>query len=363
MNRREAIAVLAAVAMPRVVLAAAPSSGAAAFAGLSGPVGAPPDAQPRKPMRIEQSGVYENLLIDGDWADEDLLKIRADNVVLRHCTIRHGRRDAVEVYGRNVRIENCHIHHVINGTYRAEKNLDAHGITGRPQNLTVRNTEISHVSGDAMQFDPSRRAEPWPWDNVLVEHCFMWTGPLDRDCADYKAGEIPGENAFDSKTVTTDPRHGRITFRNCLMKGWGHGAIGNGAALNLKERVQAVVDQCVFVDNDIAFRCRGSLGSAWVTVRNCTVYRTSRVFRLEANVQNVKVFHLALGEGVGELYDHSPGPGAGFEEYGSRQAPPLAIWPWKRLAVGEVIPPGTPESSADDKVPTALATGWEGVPS
>jgi hypothetical protein len=359
MTRRELLTLAAtSMLLPRLA-AAAPS---AAFAGLTGPIGAPPGARRMKTLRIDQPGLYENLLIDGEWIDEDLVKIRADNVVLRHCTIRHARRDAVEVYGRNIRIEHCHIHHVLAGTFRAAKNLDAHGITGRPLNLTVRNTEISHVSGDAVQFDPSRQANPYPWDNVLVENCFLWTGPLDRDYAGYKQGETPGENAFDSKTPPNEPRGCRITLRRCLMQGWGHGAITNGAALNLKEKVQAVVDECVFVDNDIAFRCRGTQGSAWVTARNCTVHRTSRVFRLEAGVQNVKIFHLALGEGIGRLYDHAPGPGAGFEAHGSRQAPALPARPWTRLPVGEVIPAGTPPSSADDRLPTALATGWEGNP-
>ncbi len=352
MTRRECLAALAAMAAPDP----------AEYAGLTGPAGAPPDAKAVRTLRIDQSGVYENILVDGDWIEEDLARIRADNVVLRNCTIRNGQRDALEIYGRNVRVENCHIHHVLGGAYRAEKNIDAHGITGRPLNLTIRNTEISHVSGDAIQFDPSRRAEPYPWDNILVDHCFLWTGPLEADYVGWKQGQPPGENAFDSKTFTGEPRQSRITLRNCLMKGWGHGAISNGAALNLKEKVQAVVDNCVLVDNDIAFRCRGSLGSAWVTARNCTVYRTSRVFRLEQNVRNMKIFHLALGEGIGELYDQAPGPGEGFEDSGRRSAPDLAPWPYTRLAVGEVVPPGNPPSSADDAIPTRLATGWEGEP-
>ena len=355
MTRREIVAVLPALMAPRRIRAA-PTE----YAGLTGPVGAGPGAKRVRTLRIEEPGIYENLLVDGEWAEEDLVRIRTDSVVLRNCTIRNGRRDALEIYGRNVRVENCHIHHVINGTYRAEKNLDAHGITGRPLNLTVRNTEISHVSGDAIQFDPGRRAEPYQWDNILVDHCFLWTGPLDSDYGGYRRGERPGENAFDSKTHDAEPRKSRITFRNCLLKGWGHGAIGNGAALNLKEKVQAVVDNCVLVENDIGFRCRGTRGSAWVTARNCTVYQTSRVFRLEHEVQNVKIFHLALGEGIGQLYDKAPGPGPGFEEHGSRKAPTLAKWPYRRLPVGEVIPPGNPRSSADDAIPTALATGWEG---
>jgi hypothetical protein len=142
------------------------------------------------------------------------------------------------------------------------------------------------VSGDAIQFDPGRKKEPYPWDQVLVESCFLWTGPLDADYAGFRKGERPGENAFDSKVDPDAPR-ATIAIRHTLMKGWGHGQIGNGAALNLKERIQAIIEKCVFVENDIAFRCRGALGSAWVTARDNTVYRTTRVFRPEHNVENV----------------------------------------------------------------------------
>lgn len=337
---------------------------AAATAGLTGPVGAGPDARRVRTLRIDRTGVYENIIIDGEWISEDLVRITADNVVLRNCTLRYGRRDALEIYGRNVRVENCHIHHVLAGTYRAEHNFDAHGITGRPLNLTVRNTEISHVSGDALQFDPGRKAEPYAWDNVLVEHCFLWTGPLDRDYAEFKRGERPGENAFDSKVAPAGPR-ARITLRNTLMKGWGHGAIGNGAALNLKEKIQAVVDQCIFVENDIAFRCRGAgaaRASAWVTARNCTVYRTSRAFRLESGVENVKIFQLAIGEGVERDFDRAPGPGAGFEFVGSRVAPNLKPEPYQALDVGAIVSARAPGSSGDDSSRDQLATGWDGEP-
>ena len=312
-----------------------------AMAGLIGPVGAREDARRVRTLRIDQPGTYENILIDGEWIAEDLLRITADNVVLRNCTIRNGRRDGVEVYGRNVRIENCHIHHLLAGTYRAEHNFDAHGITGRPQHLVVRNTEISHVSGDALQFDPGRKAEPYAWDDVLVEHCFLWTGPLDRDYAEFKQGERPGENAFDSKVAPNGPR-ARITIRATLMQGWGHGAIGNGAALNLKEKIEAVIDRCVLVENDIAFRCRGAgadRASAWVTANHCTIYRTTRAFRLESGVENLKIRDLALGEGVEREYDRAPGPGAGFEVKGRRTAPPLPAWPYHAVPVGA---PGEP---------------------
>src|SRR5688500_189211 len=140
MRRREALALFGVLAVGREGWPAAEED-----AGLRGKVGAEPGARRLKTLRIDRPGMYENLLIDGEWADEDLVKIRADSVVLRGCTIRFGKRDGVEVYGKNVRIENCHIHHLLGGAYRAEHNVDAHGITGCPLNLTVRNTEISHV--------------------------------------------------------------------------------------------------------------------------------------------------------------------------------------------------------------------------
>ena len=340
--------------------AAAGTAQPVVMAGLTGPVGARPDARKVRTLRIDQPGVCENILVDGDWINEDLVRITADNVVLRNCTIRFGRKDALEIYGRNVRVENCHIHHVLAGTYRAEHNADAHGITGRPLNLTVRNTEISHVSGDTLQFDPGRKAEPYAWDNVLVEHCFLWTGPLDRDYAEYKRGERPGENAFDSKVAAAGPR-ARITVRNTLMQGWGHGSIGNGAALNLKEKIQAVIERCVFVENDIAFRCRGAgpgRESAWVTARDCTIYHTSRVFRLESGVENVKVLHLALGKGIERDYDRSPGPGEGFDIVGTRVAPDLTAWPYTALPVGFIQRGG----GAENDLPSKAATGWDGMP-
>jgi hypothetical protein len=324
---------------------------APAYAGLTGSVGAPAGSPTLSVLRIEEPGLYENLIVDGEWGDHDLVRILADGVVLRNCTIRNGRRDGVEVYGRDVRIENCRIHHLLKGTFTDQQ--DGHGITGRPENLTIRNTEVAYVSGDAIQFDPSRKVEPYPWDNVLVEDSFLWTGPLPTDAAGFRAGQRPGENAFDSKTHPDQPR-ARITFRRCLLRGWGHGQIANGAALNLKEKVHAVVDACVLVDNDIGFRIRGTRGSAWATLRNNTVYHTTRVFRLENEAQNVRIFHMAYGEGVIErLTEAAGGAGDGYVNEGERRAPALPAWPYSRLDVGEVAAAATPPQTA---------TGWEGEP-
>lgn len=85
---------------------------AAEYAGLTGKVGAPANAKRVKELRITEPGVYENIIVDGEWGQHDLVRILADDVVLRNCTIRYGQRDGIEVYAKNVRIENCHIHHL-----------------------------------------------------------------------------------------------------------------------------------------------------------------------------------------------------------------------------------------------------------
>ena len=149
------------------------------------------------------------------------------------------------------------------------------------------------------------------------------------------------------------------------MKGWGHGSIGNGAALNLKEKIQAVIERCVFVENDIAFRCRGAgtdRESAWVTARDCTVYQTSRVFRLESGVENVKIFGLALGNGIEREYDRAPGAGQGFEVVGSRTAPALKPWPYTALPLGLANADIAKKARSEQALPSKPATGWDGLP-
>jgi hypothetical protein len=79
------------------------------YAGLTGRVGAQANAKRVQTLRITEPGVYENILVDGEWIQQDLVRILADNVVLRNVTVRYGQRDGIEVYARNVRIENCHI--------------------------------------------------------------------------------------------------------------------------------------------------------------------------------------------------------------------------------------------------------------
>ena len=263
--------------------------------GTIGEVGCGPDAQRVPRLVIAEPGVYENYLVDGQWTDSTLVKINADNVVLRNCEIRNGTHNAITVYADNVLIESCKIHHVLSGTF--EQQDDAHGITGRPNHLVIRNCDIGLTSGDSIQFDPGRG----PWDDVLIEHCNLWTAPLPADAAAFRKGQRPGENGIDLKQQVTNPRS-RMTVRHCLLYGWNQpGPIGNMAAMNLKNHVQVNVAHCLLRDNEIGFRIRGGdgdLGGARVTIKDCIVHDSMIAVRVEDRPLGFQVRQLGIGPGV-----------------------------------------------------------------
>ena len=270
-------------------------------------------------LSIKSPGVYENLLVDGAWGESTLVKIVADDVTLRNCEIHSGRHNAVLVVGKNVVIESCKIHHVLAGTFKDQK--DAHGITGQPTKLVIRNCEISMVSGDCIQFDPGRG----PWDEVLVENCTFTTGPLETDAAGFKKGERPGENAIDTKQKASNPRS-RMTIRNCLFEGWKQpGQVSNLAALNLKNHVEVKVENCLFRDNEICLRLRGGdgdYGGALVTIGRCAVYDSAVALRIEDKIRDLKIHGLGMGGGVGKkVVFAGGGAGSGFEQSGEFEPP------------------------------------------
>lgn len=289
------------------------------------PIGADSTAgtlfDPRQVDRLEISrpGTYENYLIDSRWAGGNRVKITADDVVLRHCEIRNATGNGVGVFSRNVTIEQCRIHHLLNGTYADQQ--DAHGITGRPQSLVIRNCDIGLVSGDCLQFDPDRQ----PWGDVLVERCTLWTGLLPADAAGFKAGERPGENGFDSKTPA-DGLRPKIVFRRCLFYGWNQpGQIELLAALNLKENVEAIVEECEFRDCQAAFRLRGpgSRGGALATLVDCAVHDSAVAVRMEDRLENLTIRNLGFGPGVVRRYHQvGGGPWPGYVNTGERELPP-----------------------------------------
>lgn len=285
--------------------------------GAQGAVGAPAGAKVLDRLEITRPGVYENLVIDGQWRTGNLVKITADDVTLRNCEIRHSSGNGVGVFGSRVVIENCRIHHLLNGSFEEQK--DAHGISGRWGDVTIRNCEISYPSGDCIQFDPDRQSN----GKVLVENCTLWTGPLATDMAGFKAGQRPGENAVDTKVKPDGPRC-QLIIRNCHMHGWNQPAqIDNVAALNLKENVDAEVSHCVFQNNEIALRLRGpgSRGGAHVIVKECVIFDSQTGIRAEDKIERLKLINLGFAGDVRQRVAFANGkPGEGFENSGEHDA-------------------------------------------
>ena len=292
----------------------------AAPIGPQGVIGTKANPKRVDRLQITKGGVYENYLVDSNWAGGNRVKITADNVTLRNCEIRNASGNGIGVFGKNVLIENCKIHHLLAGAFK--KQTDAHGITGRWGKILIRNCDIGLISGDCIQFDPDRKST----GRVIIENCRLWTGPLPANAAGFKKGERPGENAVDTKTMPKGER-AQLIIRNCIFGGWKQpGQISLMAALNLKEHIDATVENCVFFDNEVAFRLRGptSRKGAWVRIDRCAIYQTQVGVRAEDTIANLRIHRLGFGKDVKRQY-HTPSCdfGPGYENTRQFVAPPI----------------------------------------
>ena len=287
--------------------------------GVRGHVGCLDNPKQVNRLRISKSGVYENFLIDSHWEGGNRVKITANDVTLRNCEIRNATGNGIGVYGKNVTIENCKIHHLLNSTFDDQK--DAHGITGIWSNVTIRNCEICYVSGDCIQFDPGRTST----GKLMIENCTLWTGPLPGDAAGFNAGQRPGENAFDSKTQP-DGQRCQLVIRKCLMYGWNQPAqINNMSAINLKENVHAVIENCLFTDNEISMRLRGPTGrgDARVHINSSAIFDSAVGIRMEDKLRDLKIRNLGFGEVVSQKYKMVNGPFPGYDNQQETAARPF----------------------------------------
>jgi len=96
--------------------------------------------------------------------------------------------------------------------------------------------------------------------------------------------------------------------------------------LNLKENIEATVENCVFLDNEVAFRLRGptSRKGAWVRIDRCAIYQAQVGVRAEDTIANLKINRLGFGKNVKRQY-HTPGCdfGPGYQNTGQFVAPPI----------------------------------------
>jgi hypothetical protein len=118
--------------------------------------------------------------------------VTANNVTIRHCEVRNATGNAIGVFGTQVVIENCRIHHLLNGSFKQQ--TDAHGVTGRRGDVTIRNCDISYVSGDCVRFDSDRKSQ----GGVVIEDCNLSGRPATMS----RARDLEtGAKATSSSTV------------------------------------------------------------------------------------------------------------------------------------------------------------------
>ena len=314
--------------------------------GLTGPVGPRPGVHAGSLASLTVSGgIQENLIIDHQWKSGNAVRITGDGSVLRNCEIKNGLGNGVEVYASNVTIENCRIHHFLASTFKNQ--LDAHGITGQPKGLVIRNCEVFYVSGDCTQFDPDRKE----WTDVTIENCEFWTGPLPEDAAGFKKGERPGENAFDSKTPPKGARP-RVTIRNSIFHGWGYGQIDNMAALNIKENVDVTLENCLFYDNEICIRARGENQTgfgAHVMVKDCAFYDSDVAVRYEDKIEDLEVLNPGWGKGLKKQSVDVGGVTGALTTAGARNIGPIPRLPGGVPAFGYALTQYLAQLTAQNK--------------
>jgi hypothetical protein len=240
---------------------------------------------------------FEGIVFDGGYGGSDCVSGNGGHhLELLSVEIRRSGRDCIDLGEvTDVLISESSIHHCI---YNEAEINDAHGVTGDSVfDLTIRETEIYLVTGDAFQLSPPRD----PWGNVLIESCDLWSGPLDVDANGLAAGTVIGENAIDTKV--DDAETATLTVVDVNAWGW-QDFMTNQAAFNVKETVLATIDRTTVFDCEIAFRLRGP---ATVTVSNTVVYDTDKAFRLEDGLADAFLLSSTMGDDIGTIFEDAGG--------------------------------------------------------
>ncbi len=270
------------------------------------------------PGRVLTAGhaytTVDGLAFDGRYGADDTVRLSstAHYFTLRNCEVRRSTLDLIDMGApRGVLIDSCLIHRALNA---AGGRTDAHGIVaGAAQDLVVRDSEIHTFSGDGIQLDPSRSAPGW--NRVTLERNRIWLAPLAAAENGFPAGTVAGENALDTKASATLPR-ATIVIRDTVAYGFRNGLIGNMAAFNLKENIDATLDRVTVYDSEIAFRLRGpsaTTAGANVAIKNAVVYNVLSGFRYEDNVQNLRIWNSTIGRNVTQPFKAASSVSTGLE--------------------------------------------------
>lgn len=255
------------------------------------------------------------LVFDGGYNDWDVVRVRttADYLDFNGNEVRHGSKDGIDLgandvliapefdFLHGVTIENSTFHHLLgmdNGV-----RLDAHGIVaGAVREMTIRNTNISYVSGDALQLQDGA------WDNVTVQKNTFWNGPLPAASGGFSAGVNPGENAIDTKQDALIDVRGTLLVQDNTFYGWRSDLAPGSPALNLKEKVAVTLEGNTLHDNLIGVQVRGLTGDngAHVTVTGNVLWDNTTGIRYEDAATNLHVLNNTLGSGHTQFFQAVP---------------------------------------------------------
>ena len=251
---------------------------------------------------------FEDLIFDGQFGTADVLDINDDahHLNLLSVEIRNSGRDCIDMGApTGVRITNSSIHHCLHYDSGDESRQDAHGIVaGAVQDLQITDTDIHTFSGDGLQLGPSRE-EPG-WNDVVITGSRIWLEPLAEDVNGFFAGQVPGENAVDTKTPAGGER-ANLTIEDTEVWGFRDGVdFSNQAALLLKENVNAVVRRTHIHSSEIGLRVRGPSDvrpeGAHVRVVSSVIEAVDVAVRYEDDIEKLDLWHVTFGAAIDEMF-------------------------------------------------------------
>jgi hypothetical protein len=268
------------------------------------------------------------LAFDGQFGDADIVRVRstADHLVFANNEVFNGAQDGIDLgtnqddgarigpdfdFLEDVTISGSKVHHFLR-MIDGERD-DAHGIVaGGVRDFEIRDTEVYYVSGDALQLQDGG------WDDVTIERVNFWNAPLPRAMAGFKAGVNPGENAIDTKQDRSISTRGRLTVKHSKFSGWNGRLIGMPSALNLKEKIEAVLEGNILHHNDVACRLRGRAedAGAHVTVINNVFHQNRVAVRYEDRINNLHLLNNTFGAENDRFFVSAPsatGVGRNFQ--------------------------------------------------